>query len=102
MNVSNSDAAQPAALTIPFREFVGLMAILMAMTALSIDIMLPALPEIGSVFGVVNANDRQLVIGSYFLGLALGQLFWGPVSDRLGLLHRFGSPVTLVAERWTF
>ena len=84
MSVSNEVTGEPAALSIPFSEFIGLMAILMAMTALSIDIMLPALPEIGSVFGVVNANDRQLVIGSYFLGLALGQLFWGPVSDRLG------------------
>ncbi len=84
MSVSNLDAGQPAALTIPFREFVGLMAILMAMTALSIDIMLPALPEIGAVFGITNANDRQLVVGSYFLGLAVGQLFWGPVSDRFG------------------
>lgn len=78
-------AAQPEApLPIPFREFIGLMALLMAMTALSIDIMLPALPEIGAALGVTTANDRQLVISSYFLGLAGGQLFWGPVSDRLG------------------
>lgn len=84
MTVSDLGAGQPAALPIPFREFVGLMAILMAMTALSIDIMLPALPEIGAVFGITNANDRQLVVGSYFLGLAVGQLFWGPVSDRFG------------------
>ena len=84
MNATDPDAGQPAVLTIPFREFIGLMAILMALTALSIDIMLPALPEIGAVFGIADANDRQLVVGSYFLGLAVGQLFWGPVSDRFG------------------
>jgi MFS transporter, DHA1 family, multidrug resistance protein len=38
------------------REFVALLAWLMALTALSIDIMLPALPHIGRSF---NITDRQ-------------------------------------------
>ncbi len=71
-------------LPLPFGEFITLMALLMAMTAMSIDIMLPALPEIGEAFGVTAANDRQLVVGTYLLGFAVGQLFWGPVSDRFG------------------
>jgi DHA1 family bicyclomycin/chloramphenicol resistance-like MFS transporter len=49
-------------LQIPFVEFVGLTAALMALTALSIDIMLPALPQIGSALGVTSENDRQLII----------------------------------------
>ena len=39
-------------LQIPFGEFVALMALLMALTALSIDIMLPALPQIGEFFAL--------------------------------------------------
>jgi DHA1 family bicyclomycin/chloramphenicol resistance-like MFS transporter len=46
--------------------------------------MLPALPQIGSDLGVVNPNDRQLVVSILFLGSALGQLFFGPLSDRTG------------------
>ena len=56
----------------------------MAMTALSIDIMLPALPDIGATFRVTTDNDRQMVVTAYLGGLAGGQLLWGHVSDRLG------------------
>lgn len=70
-----------------FAEFVGLMALLMALTALSIDIMLPALPQIGEFFSLANANDRQLVVTSYLVGLALGQIVFGPLSDRFGRKH---------------
>lgn len=67
-----------------FPEFVGLMALLMALTALSIDIMLPALPQIGDYFELASANDRQLVVTSYLVGLAVGQIVFGPLSDRFG------------------
>ena len=69
---------------IGFGEFVGLMATLMALTALSIDAMLPALTNIGSDLGVTVANDNQLIISVLFLGLAIGQLFYGPLSDNIG------------------
>tara|TARA_B100000809_G_scaffold61009_1_gene57609 strand:- start:799 stop:2022 length:1224 start_codon:yes stop_codon:yes gene_type:complete len=69
---------------IGFAEFVGLMATLIALTALSIDAMLPALTNIGSDLGVTVANDNQLIISVLFLGLAIGQLFYGPLSDNIG------------------
>lgn len=56
----------------------------MALTALSIDSMLPALPQIGSDLQVQSGNDRQLIISMIFLGLGLGQLFFGPLSDSVG------------------
>ena len=65
-------------------EFVALMAALMALTALTVDVMLPALPQIGSSLGVANGNDRQLVVSIYLSGFALGQFIFGPVSDRFG------------------
>jgi MFS transporter, DHA1 family, multidrug resistance protein len=67
-----------------FPEFVTMMASLMALTALSIDIMLPALPQIRDEFALGGANDQQLVVTSYVLGFAAGQLFHGPLSDRFG------------------
>ncbi|PCI95470.1 MAG: Bcr/CflA family drug resistance efflux transporter [Flavobacteriales bacterium] len=69
---------------IGFKEFVALMAIMIALTALSIDAMLPALTEIGSDLGVTKPNDNQLIISTLFLGLAIGQLFYGPLSDSIG------------------
>ena len=65
-------------------EFVALMAVITAMTAMSIDAMLPALSEIGMDLGAKQANDSQLVISLLFLGIAVGQMFYGPLSDSIG------------------
>lgn len=67
-----------------FAEFVIIISMMMSLTALSIDAMLPALPQIGSDLNVANPNDRQLVISIIFLGQAVGQLFFGPLSDKTG------------------
>ena len=65
-------------------EFVALMASLMSIVALSIDALLPALPDIGNALGVVNSNDNQMLITMIFLGLGFGQLIFGPLSDSFG------------------
>lgn len=57
---------------------------MMSLTALSIDAMMPALPKIAIDLSVQNANDRQLIISMIFLGMAAGQLFFGPLSDKTG------------------
>lgn len=67
-----------------FAEFVALIALMISLVALSIDGMLPALPKIGQDLGVTRANDNQLVISALLLGLAFGQLFYGPLSDSMG------------------
>jgi MFS transporter, DHA1 family, multidrug resistance protein len=69
---------------IGFGEFVALMAMMMSLTALAIDAMLPALTIIGVDLGVSIPNDNQLIISTLFLGLAIGQLFYGPLSDNIG------------------
>ena len=69
---------------IGFREFVTLMASLISMIALSIDVMLPALKQIGEELNAANPNDPQLVIGLFFLGMAVAQLVYGPLSDSFG------------------
>ena len=70
--------------TMRFGEFVALMAMMMSLVALSIDALLPALPEIGASLGVEQANDNQLIISMLFLGLSIGQMFYGPLSDSIG------------------
>lgn len=65
-------------------EFVALMASLMSLVALSIDALLPALPQIGQDLGVLNSTHNQLLITMIFLGLGFGQLLFGPLSDSFG------------------
>ena len=65
-------------------EFILLMACLMSIVALSIDTILPALNPIGLSVGTVNQNENQLLITMIFLGLGLGQLIFGPISDSFG------------------
>ena len=73
-----------ANLPIPFAEFVALIAFMMALTGLSVDVMLPALPQIGHSLGVESGNDLQVVVISYVAGFSAGQLVYGPLSDRFG------------------
>lgn len=80
----SSARGKPDDFPIGFKEFVGLVAALMATNALSIDPMLPALPEMGRSLGISDPNDRQWIITAYFLGLGIGSLFYGPLSDRYG------------------
>ncbi len=65
-------------------EFVALMASLMSIVALSIDALLPALPDISRDLGVTVISDRQLLITMIFLGIGFGQLIFGPLSDSWG------------------
>lgn len=65
-------------------EFIALAAALMSLNALAIDIMLPALQQIGAELGVDDENARQYIVTAYIAGLGGGQLVFGPVSDRFG------------------
>jgi DHA1 family bicyclomycin/chloramphenicol resistance-like MFS transporter len=65
-------------------EFVVLMAALMSIVALSIDAVLPALPNIGEYLNLTDPNDNQKIITMIFLGLGIGQLIFGPLSDSFG------------------
>jgi DHA1 family bicyclomycin/chloramphenicol resistance-like MFS transporter len=69
---------------IPFAEFVAIIAMIMALNAMAIDVMLPALPAIGDALNIVEENNRQLVLLSYLIGFGGAQLFFGPVTDAFG------------------
>ncbi len=68
----------------PRAEFVALVAMLTATIALSIDAMLPALPRIGTDLLPADPNQAQLVITGFVLGLGIGTLLTGPMSDAWG------------------
>ena len=83
----HASAAEPTAPTFKgpgFPEFVALIAMMMALNALAIDSMLPALPAIGEALGVASENSRQWVITAYLLGFGVTQIIYGPLADRYG------------------
>ncbi len=84
------DPSLPAAglarpvLPMPVWEFVAMIAGMMALNALAIDTMLPALHDIAGAYSLNKANDQQLVIFAYVAGFGAPQLVFGPVADSFG------------------
>lgn len=65
-------------------EFIVLIAVLFATIAFSIDAMLPALPQIAAELSPDAPNAAQLILTSFVLGMGIGTLFAGPLSDAFG------------------
>lgn len=68
----------------PRTEFIALMAMLAATVALSIDAMLPALPQIAEELTPENVNRAQMILTMFVMGMGLGTFFTGPLSDTFG------------------
>lgn len=76
--------APASAHKLPLAEFIALMAAISAVTALSIDAMLPAFPAMAADLRLVNENHIQLVLAAFAWGMGLGTVFAGPIADWLG------------------
>lgn len=76
----------PSGLAQAAKAPLGLILVLGSLTAfgpLSIDMYLPGLPAIARTLHA-SASDTQLTVAAFFIGIAVGQLFYGPISDRFG------------------
>ena len=69
---------------LPHWEFVALVAMMFAMIAFAVDTMLPALPDIGRALSPESPNRAQFVVSSFVLGMGIGTLLVGPISDAFG------------------
>lgn len=67
-----------------FPEFILIVALLVSTVAFSIDAMLPALPDIARELSPDRINAAQLIVTSFLLGLGIGTLVAGPISDAVG------------------
>lgn len=65
-------------------EFVAMVALLMALNAMAIDIILPALQQMGASLSVHDENARQLPLTAYIAVFGVSQLLYGPLADRYG------------------
>ena len=66
-------------------HLLALVSAMMALTALAIDMMLPAFDEIREAFDLRQGSaDTGQIVTVFFLGLALAQVVYGPLADRFG------------------
>lgn len=79
-----TDTSAPAPPRLSSGEFIALMGMMFATIAFSIDLMLPALPEISAELTPDAPTLAQLVLTSFVLGMGVGTLVTGPISDALG------------------
>jgi len=84
MSASSEAAAGADRRHISRVELVALLAMLVATVAFSIDAMLPAMPAIGAELVPDNPNSAQLVLSAFIVGMGVGTLFIGPMSDAWG------------------
>lgn len=101
---------RPARSVATGREFILLVTALMATTALGIDLMLPAFPEMREQFGMApDSTQVSWIVTAYFLGMAVGPWLYGPASDRFGrrvplfaglTLYAVAAVIAAVAPTW--
>lgn len=96
---------------LPLVEFILMLATMISIVAMATDVMLPALADIGRDLRLAEVNDAQLVVSSFFLGFALGQVFVGPLSDSFGrkpvvymgyAVFIVGCVLSVITTSWTF
>jgi len=93
-----------------FTEFVAVVALMMGVTAFSIDNLLPAFGPIRDHFAVQQSNDLQYIITAYMIGFAVMQIVYGTVSDVVGrkkalmaglFIYAIGCAVAMMADSFT-
>ncbi len=80
---SDQATVQPAAGAINTRRLTAILGALTAFAPFSIDMYLSGFPAIAASLGT-DANQVQLSLAAFFLGVAVGQLIYGPAIDRFG------------------
>lgn len=69
---------------LPEKEFIALFALMMSLTALSMDAMLPAFPLIAESLAIVDYQQTQWIVSAMILGMVFGEIIFGPLSDAIG------------------
>ena len=108
---ADPESDEPIKGTATGNEFIALVTALMAMTALGIDLMLPAFPDIRAEYGMAADSTKVAwIVTAYFLGMSIGPWFYGPLSDRIGrrrplhaglVLYMVGASMAALAPTWT-
>ncbi|MFZ8821481.1 MAG: multidrug effflux MFS transporter [Ilumatobacteraceae bacterium] len=66
-------------------ELLAMLSLIMALMAMAIDLMLSAFDEMRATFGLdPTSNDVAGVVTVFFMGFAVAQFVYGPLTDRFG------------------
>lgn len=84
MDTESAKAASSMHPKLPLVEFILLMALLTSLVALSIDAMLPAMELIATELNSTSRQQTFLIVSIFFVGMAFGQVFFGPFADARG------------------
>jgi DHA1 family bicyclomycin/chloramphenicol resistance-like MFS transporter len=85
LSISSPTAARDREYRLGRTELLALISAIMALTAVAIDLMLPAFDDIRDTFNLADGSaDTGQIVTVYFLGLAVAQVFYGPLADRFG------------------
>ena len=90
-----SDSERATIRRLPLVEFTGMLAMLFATIAFSIDAMLPAFPAIAAELTPAAPNRAQLILSAFVMGMGVGTLFVGPLSDAWGRKPVIGGGLVL-------
>ncbi len=91
-----TETSLPAAIRrLPLVEFTAMLAMLFATIAFSIDAMLPAFPAIAAELTPDAPNRAQLILSAFVMGMGVGTLFVGPLSDAWGRKPVIGGGLVL-------
>lgn len=96
--VTSANPPSPPPAATPW-GLVVLLGLLTAMGPLAIDMYLPSLPAIGAALKA-DPSMTQVTVATFLAGMAIGQMVYGPASDRLGRRGPilFGAAVFIVAS----
>jgi DHA1 family bicyclomycin/chloramphenicol resistance-like MFS transporter len=83
LTTSNAPHVQAGEGAHPGWHVLAILSTLMGFASISTDLYLPAMPAIGRVLDA-DVGTVELTVSGYLIGFSLGQLLWGPVSDRYG------------------
>ncbi|SHG13547.1 MFS transporter, DHA1 family, bicyclomycin/chloramphenicol resistance protein [Marinomonas polaris DSM 16579] len=105
--LTSQQATETQIKRLPERELVALFALMMSLTALSMDAMLPAFPNIAESLAIVDYQKTQWIVSAMILGMVFGEILFGPLSDAIGRkksillgisIYIIGSVVALLAS----
>ncbi|REG82371.1 multidrug effflux MFS transporter [Marinomonas pollencensis] len=84
MSTPETSPLNSLAKRLPEKEFIALFALMMSLTALSMDAVLPAFPDITQAFLVTDYHQTQWIVTGLVFGMVFGEIIFGPLSDAIG------------------